>query len=77
MSSTLQKKPSRENSIYAKEVILLPDPATDLLPRRAQRAWLFENGHVKSAVEFNTGWNEARVKQAIKESFAPILDDCR
>lgn len=63
--------------MFAKEVILLPDPTTSFVPRRARRSWLFESGHVKSAAEFSTGWDEARVVLAIIQAFAPLLEGCR
>ncbi|XP_049339757.1 uncharacterized protein LOC125804685 [Astyanax mexicanus] len=61
---------------FTKEVVLLPDNTTNLVPRRASKAWLFENGHVKSAVEFNVEWCESEVMSTIRKAFMPQVEGC-
>lgn len=62
---------------FTKEVILLPDHTTTLVPRRAVKAWLFENGHIKSALEFCCDWDSDRVIQAIMTAFQPVVEGCK
>lgn len=62
---------------FAKEVILLPDHRSIKVPRRASKAWLFENGPIKSALEFGCHWDSGKVMQAITEAFQPIVEGCR
>ncbi|XP_039681975.1 uncharacterized protein LOC120575324 [Perca fluviatilis] len=62
---------------FTKEVILLPDHKSTNVPRRASKAWLFEKGHIKSALEFRCDWDSGRVLQAITVAFQPILEGCR
>ncbi|KAL0149596.1 hypothetical protein M9458_055123, partial [Cirrhinus mrigala] len=44
---------------FTKEVILLPDHTSTNVPRRAKKAWLFEKGHMKSALEFGFADNNS------------------
>lgn len=62
---------------FFKEVILLPNHKATHLPRRAQKAWLFENGHIKSALEFGCDWDSDTVLQAITVAFQPAMEGCR
>ena len=62
---------------FTKEVILLPDHRVNHVPRRAKKAWLFENGHVRSAVEFCSDWNTSRVMEEITAAFQPVVEGCR
>ncbi|XP_030611803.1 G2/M phase-specific E3 ubiquitin-protein ligase-like isoform X3 [Archocentrus centrarchus] len=62
---------------FSKEVILLPDHATTHVPRRNRKAWLFENGHIKSALEFCCDWDSDKVVQAIRAAFQPVVEGCR
>ncbi|XP_034534151.1 G2/M phase-specific E3 ubiquitin-protein ligase-like isoform X2 [Notolabrus celidotus] len=62
---------------FTKEVILLPDHTATHVPRRASKAWLFERGHVKSALEFACDWDSNRIMQAIRTAFQPIVEGCR
>ncbi|XP_024660984.1 uncharacterized protein LOC112436027 [Maylandia zebra] len=71
---------SRSHSVaqsFTKEVILLPDHLTTHVPRRNKKAWLFENGHIKSALEFSCDWDSDKVMQAIRTAFQPVLEGCR
>ncbi|KAL3967315.1 M-phase phosphoprotein 8 [Sarotherodon galilaeus] len=71
---------SRSHSVaqsFTKEVILLPDHLTALVPRRNKKAWLFENGHIKSALEFSCDWDSDKVMQAIRTAFQPVVEGCR
>lgn len=65
------------DSVFFKEVILLPDDKTTHVPRRAKKAWLFENGHVKSALEFGCGWDSDKIMHAITAAFQPAVEGCR
>lgn len=62
---------------FFKEVILLPDHKATHVPRRASKAWLFENGHIKSALEFGCDWDSDTVMEAIKTAFQPAVEGCR
>ncbi|KAA8585582.1 hypothetical protein FQN60_004276, partial [Etheostoma spectabile] len=62
---------------FTKEVILLPDHTSTNVPRRASKAWLFENGHIKSALEFGCDWDSGKVMQAITAAFQPVVEGCR
>ncbi|XP_041845083.1 uncharacterized protein LOC121642414 [Melanotaenia boesemani] len=62
---------------FTKEVILLPDHTYTQVPRRARKAWLFENGLIKSAVEFRCDWNSEKVMRAITAAFHPAVEGCR
>jgi len=62
---------------FFKEVILLPDHKATHVPRRAKKAWLFENGHIKSALEFACYWDSDTVMEAIKTAFQPAVEGCR
>ncbi|XP_060786877.1 uncharacterized protein LOC132892603 [Neoarius graeffei] len=62
---------------FFKEVILLPDHKATHVPRRAKKAWLFDNGHIKSALEFSCDWDSDTVMQAIKTAFQPVVEGCR
>lgn len=62
---------------FFKEVILLPDDKTTHVPRRAKRAWLFENGHVKTALECGCGWDSDKIMHAITAAFQPAVEGCK
>ncbi|XP_026062964.1 uncharacterized protein LOC113046235 [Carassius auratus] len=62
---------------FTKEVILLPDHTSTHVPRRAKKAWLFENGHIKSALEFGCDWDADKVMQTITSAFQPVVEGCR
>ncbi|XP_037643179.1 uncharacterized protein LOC119498395 [Sebastes umbrosus] len=62
---------------FTREVILLPDHTYTDVPRRARKAWLFENGHIKSALEFGCDWDSDKVMQAIMAAFQTIVEGCR
>lgn len=62
---------------FTTEVILLPDHTSTHVPRRAKKAWLFEHGHIKSALEFECDWDANKVMQAITTAFQPIVEGCR
>ncbi len=62
---------------FFKEVILLPDDKATHVPRRTKKAWLFENGHIKSALEFGCDWDSDKVMQAITAAFQPAVEGCR
>ncbi|XP_067309237.1 uncharacterized protein [Pseudorasbora parva] len=62
---------------FTKEVILLPDHTSTHVPRRAKKAWLFENGHIKSALEFGCDWDADKVMQTITTAFQPNVEVCR
>lgn len=71
---------SRSHSVaqsFTKEVILLPDHLTTHVPRRNKKAWLFENGHIKSALEFSCDWDSDKVMQAIRTAFQQVVEGCR
>ncbi|TKS65833.1 G2/M phase-specific E3 ubiquitin-protein ligase [Collichthys lucidus] len=61
---------------FFKEVILLPDHKVTHVPRRAKKAWLFENGHIRSVLEFGCDWDSDRVMEAIKTAFQPAVEGC-
>uniref|UniRef100_A0A9J7ZQE8 HECT domain-containing protein n=1 Tax=Cyprinus carpio carpio TaxID=630221 RepID=A0A9J7ZQE8_CYPCA len=62
---------------FTKEVILLPDHTSTHVPRRAKKAWLFENGRIKSALEFGCDWDADKVMQTITAAFQPVVEGCR
>ncbi|MEQ2185851.1 hypothetical protein GOODEAATRI_022386 [Goodea atripinnis] len=62
---------------FTKEVILLPDHTSAHVPRRAKKVWLFQNGLVKSALEFQNDWDSNRVMQEITAAFHPVVAGCR
>ena len=62
---------------FTKEVILLPDHTFTKVPRRAKKSWLYENGLIKSALEFGCDWDSNKVMQAIMTAFQPLVDGCR
>nr|XP_020467987.1 THAP domain-containing protein 1 B-like [Monopterus albus] len=46
---------------FIKEVVLLLDHTSTLVPRCATKTWLFENGHIKSTVEFSCMWSANKI----------------
>nr|XP_023695243.1 uncharacterized protein LOC111858077 [Paramormyrops kingsleyae] len=78
INSRRQTRRTRElqHVTFTKEVVLLPDNSSTLVPRRASKAWLYDHGHVKSAVEFNIEWDESEVMATIRRSFMPLVDGC-
>ncbi|KAK2821416.1 hypothetical protein Q7C36_020759 [Tachysurus vachellii] len=47
--------------VFTKTFFSLPDHTYMHVPRRATKAWLFENGHIKSALELSCTWDSTKV----------------
>ncbi|KAK6494595.1 G2/M phase-specific E3 ubiquitin-protein ligase-like [Huso huso] len=59
---------------FTKEVVLLPDPTAELVPRRGTKQWLFDNGHVKNAVEFQKDWDAKTIVEHLQMVFQDKID---
>lgn len=59
---------------FTKEVVLLPDPTAELVPRRGTKQWLFDNGHVKNAVEFQKDWDAKTIMEHLQMVFQDKID---
>lgn len=67
------RRPTRESPTFMSELVLLPGPRFGSVPRRGTKAILFDEGHIISALEFHISWDEERVVEVIKDSFAQKL----
>ena len=81
-TSNIRNRASRSRS-KAKEnflcdLVLLPGPAVNVVPRQGKRVALTENGHVLNACQFSKAMNEVQVESTIMEAFGetipPLVD---
>ena len=63
---------------FMKDVILLPGPNVNKVPRQTKRVWLMENGFVISGFQLQKEWSacvvEASLRGAFDEKIPPLVD---
>ena len=65
--------PEKAGKTFVRNVFLIPDPDTIMVPKGVDRQKLYENGYVVSFLELNTSWNEEKVRDTIMEAFQDVL----
>ena len=67
-------KPKRkENTPFLCDLILLPGPSVDAVPRQGRRVALTERGHVLNACQLYKAMNEVQVETTIMEAFGETI----
>ena len=59
-----------EDSRLLKDIILIPNPEVDVVPRGSVRSSLYKKGFVLMAAELQNNWSEKETKEYISERFA-------
>eukprot|EP00794_Sanderia_malayensis_P014581 gene14581-16084_t len=62
-----------KDKTYVKDVILLPSPATKVIPKGKERERLFSSGFVLSSFNLNTTENEDTIRNKLEEGFKDVL----
>ena len=69
---------SKANENFLCDLVLLPGPAVNVVPRQGKRVALTEKGHVLNVCQFSKGTNEVQVESTIMEAFGgtipPLVD---
>ena len=61
--------------LFTVDLLLLPDPKYDIVPRQAPKVFLIEHGHYVIGVQFRKEWNAMEVMQKIRESYQSVLSE--
>ena len=67
------KAKPKENSPFLCDLILLPGPSVNAVPRQGRRVALTERGHVLNACQFYKAMNEVQVETTIMEAFGQTI----
>ena len=67
------KPKPKENTPFLCNLILLPGPSVDAVPRQGRRVALTERGHVLNACQFYKAMNEVQVETTIMEAFRETI----
>ena len=63
---------------FMRDLILLPGPDVDKVPRQGKRVWLMENGYMISGFQLQKEWSEyvveASLREAFQEKIPPLVD---
>ena len=58
------------------DLVLLPGPSSNVVPRQGSKLFLMEKGHVLSACQFNKGMTDTQVETTIMEAFVDKIPSC-
>ena len=67
------KRKPKENIPFRRNLILLPGPSVDAVPRQGRRVALTERGHVLNACQCYKAMNEVQVETTIMEAFGETI----
>ena len=63
----------KENTPFLCDLVLLPGPSVNAVPRQGRRVALTERGHVLNACQFDRAMNEVQVETTIMEAFGETI----
>ena len=72
-SSTARRQPRSIGKTFTRDVVLLSNEE-EIVPRGSTRSDLYDEGRIVSMVDFNTSWDEERVRAKVEECFSNFLD---
>ena len=60
---------------FLRDLVLLPGPNDDLIPRQSMKLWLSEHGHVMSGIELQKQWTSEQVIDCLRNAFQDKITD--